>query len=40
MQLEAELAAQDRIAQVARGAGLFQRGLEALVLLENFAVDV
>jgi hypothetical protein len=40
MQLEAEVAAQDVAAQVARCARLFQRRLKALVHLENLAVDV
>jgi soluble P-type ATPase len=40
VQLEAELAAQDVVAQEAGGARFFQRFFEALVLLEDFAVDV
>ena len=40
VQLEAEAAAHDVVTQVAGSAGLFQRGLEALIGLEDFAVDV
>ena len=40
MQLEAEVAAQDLVAQVPSSARLFQRRFEAVVGLEDFAVDV
>ena len=40
MQLEVEAAAQDVVAQVAGGAGFVQRLFEALVDLEDLAVDV
>lgn len=40
VQLEAEAAAHDVVAQVAGSAGFLQRGLEALIGLEDFAVDV
>ena len=40
VQLEVEFRAQDLVAQEAGGARLFQRLFEALVDLEDFAVDV
>ncbi len=40
MQLEAEVATQDVVAQQACSASLFQGGFEAFVHLEDFAVDV
>ena len=40
MQLEVEAAAEDVVAQVAGGAGLVERLFEALVDLEDLAVDV
>ena len=40
VQLEAVAAAQDLVAQEAGGAGLFQGFFEALVHLEDFAMDV
>ncbi len=40
MQLKAEAGAEDLVAQVAGSAGFFQRGFEAVVHLEDLAVDV
>src|SRR5439155_23267990 len=40
VQLEAELAAEDLVAEIARGARFFQRLFETVVDLEDLAVDV